>query len=102
MQARGGPGSEVSMKRKKRKGWFSKLIILLVVLNINVFTAIAIWVQIKTGSGLPDELTKWFFLFWGTEMLSLAGVKVAKVIKPFASAMGASDESIKEEMKDGI
>lgn len=64
------------MKDKKLK--FSSLIVILAILNINLFTGAVFWLTINDYIVVPDVLITCFFSFWGLEMLSLAGIRKSK------------------------
>lgn len=59
----------------------SNKVLITVVIAITAYALAAIWLQYKTGTTVDESLTKWWFGFWGVEVLSLAGIKVSKVFK---------------------
>ena len=63
--------------RKKKK--FSKIIVVLSVVLILVYTISAFVLQFVCGVEVSPTLTTCFYTFFAVEMLSLAGVKARKV-----------------------
>ena len=56
---------------------FSKLVILLTILHIDLFVA-GLFILNLYNSDLSDTAITCFFTFWGVEVLSLAGIRVCK------------------------
>lgn len=67
----------MAKKRKSRKGLFSKLIVISVILLNVVFTGAILWVFLKTSSE-PSSLVVAWFGFTTVELWSLAGIKKAE------------------------
>lgn len=65
------------MAKKKKKSFFSKLIVLSVIALNVIFTAIVLGVFLKTSSE-PSSLIVAWFSFTTVELWSLAGIKKAK------------------------
>lgn len=57
---------------------FSNKIIITAVVAVNLFTGIVLYLSFL-GALIPDSLINCFFIFWGTEVLGLAGIKISKV-----------------------
>ena len=64
-----------------KKSVFSKGVVKFSIGFLSAYTVVSVVTLFVTGESLPDELTKWVFLFFGVEILTLGGVKVAKVLK---------------------
>ena len=64
-------------KKRKKKGLFSKLIVIAVILLNVVFTGAILWVFLKTSSE-PSSLVVAWFGFTTVELWSLAGIKKAE------------------------
>ena len=62
----------------KKKTKFSKLIIILSILHIDVFI-LGLFLLHLNNLYLSDTAITCFFSFWGLEMLSLAGIKIKKL-----------------------
>ena len=56
---------------------FSKLVILLTILHIDLFV-VGLFILNLYNSDLSDTAITCFFTFWGVEVLSLAGIRVCK------------------------
>lgn len=56
---------------------FSKLVILLTILHIDLFV-VGLFILNLCNSDLSDTAITCFFTFWGVEVLSLAGIRVCK------------------------
>ena len=65
------------MAKKKKKSFFSKLIVISVIALNVIFTAIVLGVFLKT-SNEPSSLIVAWFSFTTVELWSLAGIKKAK------------------------
>ena len=64
-------------KKRKKKGLFSKLIVISVILLNVVFTGAILWIFSKT-SNEPSSLVVAWFGFTTVELWSLAGIKKAE------------------------
>ena len=62
-----------------KKGKFSKLIVVLSVLLILIYTIVAFVLQFVTQVEVSATLTTCFYSFFAVEMLSLAGIKTRKI-----------------------
>ena len=62
-----------------KKGKFSKLIVVLSVLLILIYTVVAFVLQFATQTEVSATLTTCFYSFFAVEMLSLAGIKTRKI-----------------------
>lgn len=56
---------------------FSNKIVITAVAAVNIFTGIVLYLSFL-GAMIPDALINCFFIFWGTEMLGLAGIRISK------------------------
>ena len=73
-------------KRKVKRFDFSKiktsnLVLFSSIVMIILFTIACLFVQYKTGSEPSSTLITLWFTFWTVEIVSLAGIKITKVIK---------------------
>ena len=73
-------------KRKVKRFDFSKiktsnLVLFSSIIMIILFTIACLFVQYKTGSEPSSTLITLWFTFWTVEIVSLAGIKITKVIK---------------------
>lgn len=66
-------------KEIKSKQFNKKVVDLIIWMNI-IFTAVIVFLFYKTGSEPSTLIEKWF-KFTGTEMVALAGIKVADTAK---------------------
>lgn len=60
--------------KKKKKGWFSKILIVALILTLLIFTGVMIWVFVKTGD-VPDSLVYSFIGAITGELSILGGIK---------------------------
>ncbi len=65
----------IGRSRIRRKGQFSKLIVLLSILTVISYT-VATFMMIIEGYHVPDSLTYSFFGAFAVELSALAGIKV--------------------------
>lgn len=56
---------------------FSSLVVVFSIVSIIIFT-IATFIVSINGYAISDELIRCFFVFFGVELLSLAGIKIGK------------------------
>lgn len=73
-------------RNKYRKFSFSKMktsnkVLAVAVLAIVLFTIACLYIQYKTEVMINDTLITFWYTFWTAEVVSLAGIKVTKVIK---------------------
>ena len=73
-------------KRKVKRFGFSKiktsnLVLFSSIIMIILFTIACLFVQYKTSSEPSSTLITLWFTFWTVEIVSLAGIKITKVIK---------------------
>ena len=62
-----------------KKGRTSKLLLAISIISIVIYTSVAMWIQYCTGYEVSTTLTTCVFVFFGTELISLAGIKITKV-----------------------
>lgn len=58
---------------------FSNVVVLFSFLYLTIFTYVCIYVNLKGGL-ISDELIRWNFLFFGIEVLTIGGIKIAKIL----------------------
>ena len=81
------------MRIKKK---FSKIIVVLSVILILIYTIAAFVLQFVCGVEVSPTLTTCFYTFWAVEMLSLAGVKARKVKYENTYEENAESEELEE------
>jgi hypothetical protein len=59
---------------------YSKWIVAIVI-TLNVAFAIACFIWNWNGVEIPDELISSWFMFTGTELLAMAGIKITETIR---------------------
>lgn len=59
----------------------SNKVLVVAVLAIVLFTIACLYIQYKTEVMINDTLITFWYTFWTAEIVSLAGIKVTKVIK---------------------
>lgn len=64
--------------KELRKGLYSKIILILVIVTVLCYTSAVLCIS-NTGGIVPDSLTYCFYAFFGTEVISLVTIKVVKV-----------------------
>lgn len=72
------------------------------VLAIVLFTAACLYIQYKTEVMINDTLITFWYTFWTAEVVSLAGIKVTKVIRNRNSEDEFSSEINEDENFDEI
>lgn len=86
------------MKQILDKMKTSNKILIIAVIAVISFTIASMYIQYKTGIEISSTLTTLWFSFWTVEIVTLAGIKVSKVIKtPFSN-----DTENEEETEDEI
>ena len=78
-------------KETKAKKKTSNIMLVVVCLMIILYAAASFVLQFITQIEISPTLTTAWFSFWGAEVISLAGIKISKVIK------GEQQEEIIEE-----
>ena len=81
---------------EKKRMTVSRVILLVAIIAINLFTAACLFIQYATSTEVSSTLTTCWFAFWTSEIFSLAGIKIVKVRK---SVDGEAEE---EEGTDTI
>ena len=72
----------------------SNLMLVIVCIMIIVYAVASFALQYFTQVEISPTLTTAWFAFWGTEIISLAGIKISKVIR------GKKEEEVEEELGD--
>ncbi len=78
-------------KKEKPKKKTSNVMLVVVCLMIILYAIASFVLQFFTQVEISPTLTTAWFSFWGAEVISLAGIKISKVIK------GEREESIEED-----
>lgn len=81
----------------KKKIKTSKLMLALSIISISIYTGVSLWIQYCTGVEVSTTLTTCVFIFFGTELLSLAGIKITKVKTNYGADVY---ENIKEVLEE--
>lgn len=63
----------------KRK--VSNIMLVVIVSAIVIYTIASFWLTYISGVSIDSTLTTCFYAFWGSELISLAGIKCSKVFK---------------------
>lgn len=87
-------------KNKYKKSMFSKIktsnkILIVAVLAVLLFSIACLYIQYETGMEVSSTLITLWYSFWTVEIVSLAGIKVTKVLK---DNKPTSDCSIEEDV----
>lgn len=87
-------------KNKYKKSMFPKIktsnkILIVAVLAVLLFSIACLYIQYETGMEVSSTLITLWYSFWTVEIVSLAGIKVTKVLKDNKST---SDYSIEEDI----
>lgn len=92
--------------QKQKNSKFSKFIIMLAIINTTIFTVATFYVSL-TGNLVPDSLVQCFFIFWGSEMISLAYIKKNKIKNNYENTFGGvlsgednTDEDVSEDISE--
>ena len=88
-------------KNKYKKFSLSKMktsnkVLAVAVLAIVLFTVACLYIQYKTEVMINDTLITFWYTFWTAEVVSLAGIKVTKVIRN----RNTEDESLSDLIED--
>lgn len=73
----------------------SNLMLVIVCIMIIVYAVASFALQYFTQVEISPTLTTAWFAFWGTEIISLAGIKISKVIRG-----EKEEEEVEEELGD--
>lgn len=77
----------------------SNKILIIAVIAVISFTVASMYIQYKTGIEISSTLTTLWFSFWTVEIVTLAGIKVSKVIKtPFSNDTETENSENDEEI----
>lgn len=97
------------LKEEKQKFGFSgkattsNKVLIAALIAIVWFTITALWIQYETGIEISSTLITLWFSFWTVELVSLAGIKVSKVIKNYDTSNNntniSGETDINEESK---
>lgn len=71
---------------EKRNSKVSNIMLIVIVTAIVGYVVANFWLQSHFGVEVSPTITTCWFTFWGAEIVSLAGIKVTKVIKSNASS----------------
>lgn len=69
------------MAKQKTKKKVSNIMLVIVCIMITLYAAANFVLQYFTQVEVSPTLTKYWFGFWSAEVISLAGIKISKVIK---------------------
>ncbi len=78
---------------------YSKRIVILVI-TLNVIFTVACFFMLWSGSEVPDTLIEAWFMFTGTELMALAGIKITETIKTPSDILSANDKPNKSDMEE--
>lgn len=85
---------EIKLKNKlkkernkyKRKMSTSNKVLIASIMAIITFTIVCLYIQYATSVEVSSTLITLWYSFWTVEILSLAGIKISKVIKNYESS----------------
>lgn len=77
---------------------YSKRIVILVI-TLNVIFTAACFFMSYSGSEVPDTLIEAWFMFTGSELLALAGIKITETIK-MSDILSIKDKPNASDMED--
>lgn len=77
---------------------YSKRIVILVI-TLNVLFTGACFFMFWNGYEIPDALIEAWFMFTGTELLALAGIKITETIK-MSDILSVKDKPNASDMED--
>ena len=60
---------------------YSKKILCMSVFAVVIYTAMDVYMQIKYNINIDSTVTQCWYGFWGVEIISLASIKIGKIIK---------------------
>ena len=91
---------EIKLKNKlkaernkyRRKMSTSNKVLIASIMAIVIFTIICLYIQYATSTSVSDTLITLWYSFWTVEILSLAGIKISKVVKNYESSSIVEDE----------
>ena len=83
-----------------RKGVFSKVILILIIITILVYTGVVLFIN-ANGGVVQSELTCCFYSFFGVELISLVVIKVTKVREEKENAVYRDYGADAEEKRTG-
>ena len=75
-----------------------RIVILVIALNV-IFTA-ACFFMFWSGSDVSDTLIEAWFMFTGSELLALAGIKITETIKTPSDVMSERDKPNESDMEE--
>lgn len=78
---------------------YSKRIVILVI-TLNVLFTTACFFMFWNGSDVSDELIESWFLFTGSELLALAGIKITETIKSPSDRLSEKDIPNASDMEE--
>ena len=77
-----------------KKAKTSNVMLVVVCVMITLYAAASFALQFFTSVEISPTLTTAWFSFWGAEVISLAGIKISKVIKGENSSSESEEETI--------
>lgn len=84
---------------KKKRMTASRVVLLVAIIAIILFTASCLYVQYGTSTEVSSTLITCWFTFWTAEIFSLAGIKITKV-RHITDAQETEEEEIPTEEGD--
>lgn len=91
---------EIKLKNKlkkernkyKRKMSTSNKVLISSIIAILMFTIACLYIQCTTSMEVSSTLITLWYSFWTVEILSLAGIKISKVVKNYESPSDSLDD----------
>lgn len=81
---------------KRQDGLFSKRIVRHVLIVVNLFSVVILFISFKTGGVGLDALINNWFGFFKTEVLALAGIKVSKESLKIVNTLKGGNDNFKD------
>ena len=79
----------------------SNKVLLTAIIAVLLFSIACLYIQYQTGNEVSSTLITLWYSFWTVEIVSLAGIKVAKVFKNHNSEIDYfNEEVIEDELND--
>lgn len=82
---------------EKKKKKVSNILLVVIVLAITAYTVASFWLTYATGVPIDSTLTTCFYTFWGSELVALATLKTAKIVKNYNKVEKDDAESDQDE-----
>ena len=92
--------NKIKKLSKRSKMQTSNKVLIATISAIILFTIACLFIQYKTAVEVSSTLITLWFSFWTVEIVSLAGIKVSKIIKDYKSPKDQKEIEHIEETND--